>query len=451
MRQIHALERALGAIAWILYQGVMATALLVSAPFILIRRGRHYKETLIPRLGFYPPREAQEPEERLWVHAVSVGEVGVAATLIAALPEAVPLVVTTVTPTGQGRAKKSLKPRAAVTYLPFDFGIPIRRFLSRYRPRAVVLTEGDLWPLLLHHLGRREGPTVVVNGRISDRSFARMHRLRAFLSPLLRPISHFAMQTEEDRRRLVALGVEVSRTTVTGNLKYETEKPPRNSALEEAFETLAAGRPILVAGSTMGGEEEAVLDAFEALGGRETALLILVPRHPERWNEVADLLQRRGFSALRRSALDLENPLRGGTGEPEEALGVVLLDSLGELAALYRIATAAFVGGTLVPKGGHNPLEPAQFAVPTAVGSSMENFREIAQHFDDAEAWARVRDGKDLGAVWSAWLEDPDRGTEVGERSLELIRRNRGALAATLELVAPLYEGWVGIEPKAES
>ena len=438
MRQIPALGRATGAIAWFLYQGIMAAALLVSAPFILIRRGRHYKETLIPRLGFYPAAESPRSGGRLWVHAVSVGEVGVAATLIGALPQDLPLVVTTVTPTGQGRARKSFQPRAAVTYLPFDFGFSIRRFLQRYRPAAVILTEGDLWPLLLHHLKRRQSPIVVVNGRISDRSFNRMRRLKPFLSPLFRPIAHFAMQTAEDRRRLLALGVEASRATVTGNLKYETPEPPRHRALEGAFETLAAGRPILVAGSTMAGEEEAVLDAFEALGGAPAALLILVPRHPERWNEVAELLRRRGVPAMRRTEIDPGDPRPGG-GAAQAVPGVVLLDSLGELAALYRIATAAFVGGTLVPTGGHNPLEPARFAVPTAVGSSMENFREIAGHFDAAGAWARVGGGGELGETWKGWLDDPARGAEVGRRALELIRGNRGALEETLKVLETIY------------
>ena len=444
MRQIFALGRAFGAIPWFFYQAIMAGALLVAAPFILARRGKHYKETLLPRLGFSGKTPSSVPGERLWIHAVSVGEVGVAATLIRSLPEDLPLVVTTVTPTGQERAVKTLGQRAAVDYLPFDFGGSIRSFLKRYRPGAVILTEGDLWPLLERHLRRRGCPMVVINGRISDRSFRRMKILKPFLSPLLRPISHFGVQTSEDRRRLLALGVGSDRVTVTGNLKYETPEPSRQPLLEEAFGALAADRPILLAGSTMRGEEEEVLDALEVLGGRRAALLVLAPRHPERWDEVATLLERRDVSWIRRSGMDLERSpsgAKGKEGNEPASPAVVLLDSLGELAGLYRIAAAAFVGGTLVATGGHNPLEPARFAVATAVGSSMENFREIARHFDDAGAWARVGDGKALGRVWKKWLEEPEGRREVGRRGLGLIEENRGALEKTRELLEPVLGG----------
>ena len=263
-----------------------------------------------------------------------------------------------------------------------------------------------------------------------------MRPLKPLLGPLFSPVCRFAVQTPEDRRRLLALGVEEDRVTVTGNLKYETAEPPRTEALERALGALAAGRPILVAGSTMKGEEEAVLDAFGGLGSGR-ALLILAPRHPERWSEVADLLERRGISTLRRSAMDLEQP---PSPRPESTPEVVLLDSLGELAGLYRIAAAAFVGGTLVATGGHNPLEPARFGIPTAVGPSMENFREIAGHFDAAGAWARVGDGEALGRIWREWIADSESAAAVGRRALDLIEKNRGALARTVEFLAPILE-----------
>ncbi len=413
---------------WLLYQLATALLLVIGAPYFLATRGKHYLETLPGRLGRY---RGSVPERPLWIHAVSVGEVGVAATLIEHLPEDLPLVVTTVTPTGQKRAQATLGERAAVAYLPFDLGLPVRRFLRRFRPRALVLTEGDYWPLLLARLKRSGVPTAVVNGRVSDRGLRRMSGLRSLLPMTLGRIDSFSVQTEADRERLEALGVEAGRIAVTGNLKYEVREPERIGELESALATCAGDRPILLAGSTMNGEESAVIDAFEALGGGRRALLLLAPRHPERWDEVERLLRDRGLGIVRRSRLDESS---------EERLDAVLLDSLGELAGLYRIATAAFVGGTLTGTGGHNPLEPARFGVPVAVGPSMENFRQIAREFDRDRAWARVGDGPDLGESWARWLDDPERARRVGQRGEALVASNRGAAERTVRELEPILE-----------
>ncbi|MDY7091746.1 MAG: 3-deoxy-D-manno-octulosonic acid transferase [Acidobacteriota bacterium] len=423
------LRKALGAGAWGLYQLAFGASLVLTAPWILIRRGGHYRDTVLPRLGRVPeaPRD-----HNLWLHAVSVGEVGVAATLVAALPEKLPLVVTTITPTGQQRARSSLGGRATVTYFPFELGFAIRRFFHRLRPAALVLVEGDLWPLVLRTAQHRRLPVTVVNGRVSDRSFRRMERLRKLLGPLFRGVQRFGVQTAEDRRRLVQLGVAKERVTVTGNLKYETPEPPTMPKLEALVRALAGERRVLLAGSTMAGEEEQVLDAFQHLGA-ERALLVLAPRHPERWDEVFRLLRQRGVEAARRSALNDDSAEPG-------APAVLLLDSLGELAALYRIADAAFIGGTLVPTGGHNPLEPARFGIATAVGPSMENFREMAQHFDAAHAWERVADARALGETWDRWLSQPQLAADVGGRARDLVAANRGAVAKTLELLRPMLE-----------
>ncbi|HYX24382.1 MAG TPA: glycosyltransferase N-terminal domain-containing protein, partial [Thermoanaerobaculia bacterium] len=374
-------------VLWGLYQLAAGAALLAAAPFLLARRGSHYLPTVPGRLG----RAAGEAgtadsQGALWLHAVSVGEVGVAATLARALAPAVPLLVTTVTPTGQERARALFSGqtsgragRAEVAYLPFDLGFAVQRFFRRHEPRALVLVEGDYWPLLLREARRRGLPVAVVNGRVGDRSFRRMRRLRPLLGPLFAAVDRFGVQTAGDRDRLVRLGIEPGRILVTGNLKYESPEPPADPELEAALRALAGGRPVLVAGSTMAGEEGPVLDAFAAAGGGERALLILAPRHPERWNEVDALLQARGAGHVRRSAL----------GESSSRPSVVLLDSLGELAGLYRLAAAAFIGGTLVPTGGHNPLEAARFGVPIAVGPAMHNFRDMAAAFDGAGAWRR--------------------------------------------------------------
>ena len=408
---------------WIVYQVIAMLAMILAAPFLLLRRGGHYLKTIPGRMAFY---DGAIPQSPLWMHAVSVGEVGVAATLIGALPVDQPLLVTTITPTGQERAKALLGDRAAVAYLPYETDLAVRPFLRRFGPRSLILVEGDLWPLLLARVRKRGLPIAVVNGRISDHSFRRMRRLRPLLGPLLGRVDGFAVQTDEDRSRLIALGVSADRVRRTGNLKFETAEVEPQPSLESKLTELADGRPILIAGSTMQGEESQVLDGFDRIGGAARALLVLAPRHPERWNEVEELLRKTGLEVLRRS--------QWSVGERPD---VLLLDSLGELAALYRVADAAFIGGTLVPTGGHNPLESARFGVPTVVGPSMENFREIAEIFDQAEAWERAADATQLAAVWERWLEDPEVARQIGQRGAEVVRDNKGALKNTLDFLRP--------------
>lgn len=414
---------------WILYQTALALALVLAGPVLLLRRGRHYLRTLSGRLGGY---DGIAEKGALWIHAVSVGETRVGVTLARGLPDGWPLLVTTVTPTGQEQARELCGERAAVAYLPFDLGFAIRRFLDRFEPRALVLVEGDYWPLLLRHVRRRGLAVAVVNGRVGDRSFRRLRRFPRFARAVISGVDQFAVQTEEDHDKLVALGADPARVSVTGNLKFDAPEPEPIPAVESLLVAAAARRPILIAGSTMAGEEEQVLSAFAAAGGGREALLVLAPRHPERWTEAAELVRGAGFQLARRSELRLEvAPL------PD----VVLLDSLGELAALYRLAAAAFVGGTLVATGGHNPLEPAMFGVTVAVGPSMHNFRQMAQVFDDAAAWQRVSGAADLAEFFQGATAGAEDLAAMGRRGRDLVRAHRGAAKRTRDLLGPLLSG----------
>lgn len=423
---------------WFLYQLAMAAGLGVAAPVLLARRGRHYLPTLPARLGRLPEARGTRP---LWLHAASVGEAGVAATLARALPPDLDLVVTTVTPTGQAAAKKLLEPLAAggrsvvVTYLPFDLGLLTGRFLDRYEPRALVLLESELWPLVLRDCRRRSIPVAVLNARISDRSYGRMKRAgRLYRRFLLDPLGRLGAQSPQDEERLLSLGARPSRTSLTGNLKFDTPEPAPVAGLEQALRDLAADRPILVAGSTMPGEEPIVLDAFERLD-RE-ALLVLAPRHPERFDEVWREVEERSLPGMRRSGI----ARAGATGPPASPPGIVLLDSLGELASIYRLATAAFIGGTLVPTGGHNPIEAARFGVPVIVGPSMENFRRIARDLESANGVTLATDGEALTEAWRRFLDHPDEAAGQGGRGLAIVDRNRGAVERSVELLSELVD-----------
>jgi 3-deoxy-D-manno-octulosonic-acid transferase len=473
----------MGSLLWLVYEAGLGLALLTAGPFLLARRARHYLPTLAGRLG---GRGAGEPDTGtaaggLWLHAVSVGEVGVAATLVRALPPELPLLVTTVTPTGQALARRAFAGRARVAYLPFDLRPAVARFWRRFTPAALVLVEGDYWPLLLREARRHALPVAVINGRVGDRSFRRMRRVRPLARFLFSGIERFGVQSAADRGRLQALGVDPAHLTVTGNLKFETPEPRANPELAAALDRLAGGRPVLIAGSTMPGEDEQVLAAFGALGGGRRALLVLAPRHPERWDEVERLLAASGLMAVRRSGLPVPAaPAVPGSGEAaadgpssrgdevtasagaagsgstdgaaRDAPDVLLLDSMGELAALFQQAAAAFIGGTLVGTGGHNPLEAARYGVPIAVGPSMQNFREMAERFDAASAWRRVADGAELGRVWGEWLADPAAARARGERAAALMIENRGALARTLEMLAPILARIApGAGPDAEA
>jgi 3-deoxy-D-manno-octulosonic-acid transferase len=397
-------------------------------------RDRSYWHHFTERFGFGPVI-ANSP---IWVHAVSVGEVQASAALVNSLRERypdIPIVVTTFTPTGAGRARALFKDRAHVRYLPYDLPGSVRRFFTRVRPRIAVIFETELWPNLYHECGRRRVPLVLASARLSPRSVGRYRRLGAlFREALARASVVVAAQGEADATRFRSLGSDPGNTHVTGNLKFDFSVP---SDIIERGHTLrtyyAAGRPVWVAGSTHGGEEEALIEAQRIIRSREPrALLVMAPRHPNRFAEVAAQLVSRGVRFIRRS----QTPAAGATEEAE----VLLLDTLGELLDFYAAADVAFVGGSLVPIGGHNLLEPAALGLPTLTGPNNSNSEEVARLLIKGGAVEIVRSAHDLADRVSTLLSDPDTRSRMGAQGRAFVEANKGALLKLLALIVPLVE-----------
>ncbi len=424
----------------ILYTCALVLFLVLGAPWWLFRMatGGKYREGLTERLGFVPQRirHALNKKNLVWVHAVSVGEVLAAGRLIEELELRLSgvmdspaqtswrLMISTTTRTGQALARQRFGAER-VFYFPLDFGWAVRAWLRALRPRMLVLVETEFWPRLLHECRRAAIPVAVVNARISDRSWPRYRRFVWIWQPLLRNLALVQAQSELDAERLRALGG--MHVQVGGNLKYDVRvlRPAPVAALLQ--EHLPPATPVLVCGSTLAGEEELLLDARPP-----DVVTVLAPRHPERFGEVAELLRRRGERWVRRSEWT-EAPAAIEPGF------VFLLDSIGELASLYSLACAAFVGGSLVPAGGHNPLEAAQFGVPVVTGSSYENFRGIVEKLLEHDAIRIVQPGE-LKAALAKMLACEAESQAMGARAREVFESEAGAteraVQALFELIA---------------
>jgi len=418
---------------------VYLAAPIISAMFLWRGlRDRSYWQNFSERFGF----GARLAPNGVWLHAVSVGEVQACAPLVSALYQrhpGVPLTVTTLTPTGAARARALFGNLAQVRYVPFDLPGAARRFLARVQPRLAVIFETELWPNLYRECGRRRVPLVLASARISARSVGRYQRLGRLFRDTLSQAVVVAAQGEGDAERFRALGVAPASTHVTGNLKFDFELPPdvvpRGAALRARY---ARGRPLWVAGSTHGGgEEQAVLAAHQRVRATQPqALLVLAPRHPQRFDEVAKLLSQAGVSFVRRSQA------AAGADDPgAQECQVVLLDSLGELLDFYAAADVAFVGGSLVPIGGHNLLEPAALGVPILTGPNNYNSAQIARLLIERGAAEVVRDAAQLGARLNALLADAAERARIGAAGRAAVDGNRGALAKLLSLIEPLLGG----------
>jgi len=299
----------------------------------------------------------------------------------------------------------------------------VSRVLETVQPRLEVLVETELWPELLFQAARRDIPVAVANARLSEESFPRYRRVRRLLRPLLEPLTAVLARSDADAGRFAELGVPEGRIRTLGNIKYDLEPSPEPLPWQETVRSWAGGRPVVVAGSTMDGEEGTVLDAVHAVGGSERLFLVLAPRHPERSDSVRRQLEERGIRLALRSALD---------PAPKRA-DVLLLDTIGELGRAYRLAAAAFIGGSLVPTGGHNPLEPAVWSVPVLTGPHVHNFQEVYDELVAAGGAVVVEDSRSLAGTLGGWLDDDDAARAAGDAALSVVERNRGATARTVD------------------
>jgi len=426
---------------YVLYSVLMVAFYAVMSPYLIYQAVRHrkYTRSLPQRLGYLPISFNLDGAESIWIHAVSVGEVLMARALLPELRERYPklrLFLSTTTFTGQQIARNNLRFVDEVFYFPFDFAFIVNRILAMVKPRLFIMMETEIWPNLLRACRREGVKTMLVNGRISTRSYPRYRLARPFFRRVLRHIDRFCMQSEESARRIVDLGADRDRVVVTGSLKFESLEIPGMIPVDRGqnrvlrYFRIAPERPVVIAASTLRGEEEPVLEAFQRIRATmSNALLIIAPRKPERFDDVERLARRAGWNVARRSELRVDS---------EPRADIVVLDTIGELAQLFQVATAVFVGGSLVDSGGHNILEPAVFGKPIVFGPYMQNFAEIARTFLDNRAAIQVRSGRELETVLLELLGDPVRRARLGAAARALVEANRGARTKTLAAIAQL-------------
>ncbi len=396
-------------------------------------RNREYWRRWGERFGRFSSPEMNSP---IWIHAVSVGEVRAAQPLVREIKQrwpAIPLLVTTTTPTGSEQVKALFGESVLHTYLPYDLPGPVKRFLDGAQPRLALIMETELWPNLFHGCASRKIPIIIANARLSARSLRGYRRVSSLIRETLRSIYLVAAQGEQDAERFRQLGMEADRIRVTGSMKFDQPLPEGlQKHAGELRRRLGEKRMLWIAASTHQGEEEQILDALRQVRREHPdCLLMLVPRHPERFGRVAELCSRAGFRVVRRSS-----------GRPcDQDVDIFLGDTMGELMLFYAASDVAFVGGSLVPTGGHNMLEPAALGKPVIAGPHLFNFTEIAAAMERAGALCRVADGAELAEVTSRLLSSPEERAGMGEAGRRLVQQNRGALQRVLDLVRPCLEG----------
>ena len=429
------------------YNVALLAALVAGAPWWLWRMTttEKYREGLRERLGRVPRRMVAGSgvgvRPLIWVHAVSVGEVLAVTRLVKSLDAALPgyfVAISTTTRTGQALARERFGANR-VFYCPLDLPWAVRAYLKALKPRMLVLAETEFWPNLLNGCFRRGIPVAVVNARISDRSWPRYQMLRRLWKPLLGRLSSVLAQSETDGERLIAIGCMAERVGVAGNLKFDVRAAEEAEATR-LLKAKLAGLRLVVAGSTLEGEEAALLEAWPRLLAADPKLaMVLAPRHPERFAAVQAQLEKSGNRWTRRSKLEAAEPLRPGE--------IVLLDTIGELASVYSLASVAFVGGSVVAAGGHNPLEPAQFGVPIVMGPHYANFVAITDSLRARDA-LRIAAKEELAAALMALLGDRPAAEAMGARAREVFERQAGATERCVAAICGLLAGQINVERK---
>lgn len=429
-----------------LYSLAMLVLAVILLPRFLYQALRHgkYVDGLAQRLGVLPVSFNLDGDSSIWIHAVSVGEALTARALLPELRRQYPdlkIFLSTTTMTGQQIARERLTGVDAVFYFPFDLPPFVNRTLRLVRPKLFIMMETEIWPNLLRACRREGARTLMVNGRISSRSYPRYRMVRGFFRTVLSDVDRFCMQSEESARRIIDIGADPARVTVTGSLKFESLEVPgatmgRGAGRVLRYFRVPDSRPVLVAASTLKGEDEHVLAAFAAVRRvSPSALLIIAPRKPERFDEVVALARGEGLRVLRRTELTVD-------AAPDA--DVVVLDTIGELAHLFQVATVVFVGGSLVDAGGHNILEPAVHGKAIVFGPSMSNFAEIAQAFVDGAAAVQVSAASGLADTWVRLVQDGDARARLGAAARAMVESNRGATPRTLSAVSALLPPPVG-------
>lgn len=422
---------------YVAYSLLLSLGLLLLSPYFLFQALAHrkYITGLRERLGSLPKLD-QQPV--VWLHCVSVGETQAARPLVERIRQEWPhhaLVVSTVTLTGQKLARDLFRGHAArVIYFPFDWRWSVRRALKAINPSVVVIMETELWPNFFRECKAREIPVALVNGRISRTSFGRYLKIRFFLRRVLECLSVAVMQSEQDAERIRALGMREGQIFSVGNLKFEAAATEKNTGIEERF-GLDKSVPLVLAASTHAPEEKIVIESFKRLRKRHaTVRLMIAPRRPERFNEVAELIEASGLSWTRR------------TNEPapeDKSVAVILLDTIGELTSVYQQASVVFVGGSIVDRGGHNVLEPAAHGVAVITGAHTHNFHAIVALLKDAIVQLQPLEGEEmviaLSEAMRRLLDNAELRIELVSRAKQLVAANQGATEKTMKLIAPLF------------
>lgn len=405
-------------------------------PFVYLRllwRGRTvptYKQNIEQRFGGHK----NLPQHGIMIHAVSLGETLAAQPLVNALLKNYPhfpVIITNTTATGAERARALWGDKVTQCYLPYDYSWAMDKFLAHSQPRLIIVMETELWPNLLALAQRKKIPVLLANARLSAKSAEGYSKIQGLMTPMLQALSVLAAQDQDTAQRFLDLGAPATTVQVTGSLKFDLTLPDNlaERALELKQQWQLDGRPIWVAASTHDGEDEIVLAAFKHIQQQfNQALLMLVPRHPERFDQVAELITKHGFSMARRSQQQAVTP----------DIEVFLADSMGELLLWLAVADVAFVGGSLVNVGGHNPLEPAALAVPIVTGQTMFNFKQITEILLQAGALKQAANSQELAGVVCDWLNNPEQKQQAGQAALQVVNANKGALAKHLAIVEGL-------------